>query len=329
MKPQFEHIPYAELNRFYSEVVASMHLALRPLATDMRVLRHEEMERHTDQIAEEIYQPQYSYVPWMVADYFGMAHDDAALVKLGKAWWLTIIDVVITDQIVDRQVPDLVGIPLMLQHLRLHSERLYRDVFDSSAPFWARYQAALAGVWDALAHETYCVDAHQQVYTDEQMQHVCKLRSDLIGTIVAALGDISGQAAPVEPLSRFYENLTFADQLLDDSSDWKGDLAVGRHTLPIVMAADAGNIPLAEIALVPRAEIELLMDRHGVLVELAARATALLEDGDTALASLSPSATPLRGILRERIKTGQHAIKRYTAMRHMTAFIHRLEHGKA
>jgi hypothetical protein len=235
--------------------------------------------------------------------------------------------VVITDQMVDRQTPDIAEIPLMLQHLRLHSERLYREVFGSDAPFWSRYTPALAGVWDALAHETYCVDAHKQVYTAEEMQHVCKLRSNLMGAIVAALGDLSGNAAPVSPLSRFYENLTFADQLLDDTSDWKGDLAVGRHTLPIVMALDAANIPLADAALVPAAEFELLMDKHRVLVQLAERATTLLEDGDAALASLAPAETPLRDVLRERLKTSRHAVKRYNAMRHMTAFIHRLAHG--
>lgn len=328
MKPQFAAIPYAELNRFYAEVVAGMHVSLRPLATDMRVLRHEDAERHTDQIAEEIYQPQYTYVPWMAADYFGIALDDAALVRLGKAWWLTIIDIVITDQMVDRQTPDIAEIPLMLRHLRLHSDRLYREVFGSSAPFWTRYPTALAGVWDALAHETYCVDQHQQVYTAEAMQHVCKLRSDLMGTIVAALGDLSGNSAPVAPLCRFYEDITFADQLLDDASDWKGDLAVGRRTLPIVLAADAGNIPLHEIGLVAQSEIELLMDRHRVLVGLAERAAALFEDADAALASLPPDETPLRAVIRERLKTARHAIKRYHAMRHMTAFIHRLEHGK-
>jgi hypothetical protein len=327
MSFHFEHIPYAELNRFYAEVVGRMHVSLRPLATDMRILRHEADERHSDNIAEEIYQPQYSHLPWMVAPYFDVPDD--LLLKIGKAWWLTILDVVITDQIVDRQVPDFAGIPLMLQHVRGEAGRMYRQVFGHSERFWDRYEATLAGVWDALAHETYCVDQHQQVYSYEEMRRVCKSRSDLLCTIIGAMGDVSasGQNAAIEPLCHFYENLTFADQLLDDASDWKGDLKTGRYTLPIVMALEAAKIPLEDAPTLSLADFDLLMDRHRVLVRLSEQATTLLEECEQALSSLSPAETSLYHVLRQRLQTARYASKRYQTMRHMTAFLQKLSHG--
>ena len=318
------HIPYQELNRFYAEdVIGTMHVSLKPLATDLRILRHETLEHHTENIAEELYQPQYSYVPWMVADYFDLPND--LLLKIGKAWWLTIIDVVITDQGVDRQLPDLPAIPLMLQHIRLHAERLYLQAFGDLALFWSRYHTTLAGIWNALAHETYCVDAHQQVYTFEEMRKVCKYRSDLIGTIIMIMGHVSGRTSPVEPLCQFYENLTFADQLLDDANDWKGDFGMGRYTLPIVMALEAENIPLANAGQISVDEFQLSMDRHRILVQLAEHAASLLEEAQTVLSALPRTDSPLHEVLRQRLIVAQRANKRYHAMRMMMAFLNRLQ----
>lgn len=323
MPAAYDRIPYSELNRFYAEIVGAMHPALRPLATDLRVLRHDPVETHTANIAQELYQAQYSYVPWMVADY--LALPETQLLTVGKAWWLTIIEVVITDQIVDRQVPDIPTLPLMLQHLRLHAEQLYRAAFAADAPFWSPFQAARLGIWNGLAHETYCVDDHQQVYTFAEMQAVCRSRSDLIGALLRGMGWLAGSgSAAAEPLCTFYENLTFADQLLDDASDWKSDFAGGRRTLPVVMALEKGGYASAAGADVPLAELELLVDRHRVLVEMAETATTLLETAQAALDSLAPDATPLRAVLDERLKVARYAAQRYHTLRAMTGFLERL-----
>ncbi len=317
-----DRIPYAELNRFYAELVGEMHVALRPLATDLRILRHDPIEAHTENIAQELYQPQYSYVPWMVADY--LALPEAQLFTVGKAWWLTIIEVVITDQMVDRQVPDIPTIPLMLQHIRLRAEQLYRDAFGASAPFWSAFQAARSGIWNGLAHETYCVDAHQQVYTFGEMKSVCKSRSDLIAALLRGMGWLSGNDQAVAPLCMFYENLTFADQLLDDASDWKSDYADGRRTLPVVLALEKGSLAPEDLAGLTVGDLELLINRHRVLVSLAETATTLLEDAQAALDALPAENTVLGAVLGERLKVARHATQRYQTMRAMTGFLQRL-----
>lgn len=323
MTLNLEDIPYQELNRFYAEVVSGMHVSLQPLATDLRVLRHEAVERHTENIAQDVYQPQYSFVPWMVAECFDVPND--LLLRIGKAWWLTIIDVVITDQMVDKQLPESSLIPLMLQHIRLHAERLYREAFGDAEFFWSRYDAAQMGIWNALAHETYCVDAHQQVYSIDEMQHVCKSRSDLIGAVISSMGQVSGQLRPVEALCKFYENLTFADQLLDDANDWKGDFASGRHTLPIVLAFEKENTLLENADQYTIDQVQVWVDRHRVLIGMADHATTLLEDAQTALRGIVPDESRLYEIVRQRLEVAHHAHKRYNATRLMTAFLKRLE----
>jgi len=323
MTPNLDHIPYQALNRFYAEVVGGLHVSLRPLATDLRILRHEAVERHTSNIAQELYQPQYSYVPWMVAEFFEI--DDALLLTLGKAWWLTIMDVVITDQAVDQQLPDIPTISLLLQHLRLHAQGLYLEAFGSSELFWPRYQAAIAGVWNALAHETYCVDAHQQAYSFDEMKQVCNSRSDLIGAIIWMMGHASGQPQAVTPLCTFYENLTFADQLLDDANDWKADFSSGRYTLPVILALEAEQLSLDDARQLSLDDFQLLINRHRILVRLSEAAAELLEGAAAALRTTSLSDSHLHDVLRQRQQVARRTSHRYTTTRLMSGFLKRLE----
>lgn len=323
MRVSPDHIPYAALNRFYAEFVRGLHVSLQPLATDLRILRHDAVESHTGNIAEELYQPQYSYVPWMAARFFPL--DDAQLLSIGTAWWFTIIDVVITDQMVDQQLPDIPTIPLLLHHLRLTEEQLYRDAFGSDELFWSRYRQTIAGVWNTLAHETYCVDAHLQPYTFEAMQAVCKSRSDLIGTILYMLGQVCGDSRNVEPLSVFYEKLTFADQLLDDANDWKADFAGGRYTLPVIRALEAEKRTLADAQTMTVDDAQLAIVRHRILVEMAEYAAQLLDEAGDALRATSVDDSPLHEVLRQRQHVAQRAHQRYTTTRLMTGFLKRLQ----
>jgi len=323
MTLNLDHIPYQELNRFYAEFVSGLHVSLQPLATDLRILRHEAVERHTSNIAQELYQPQYSYVPWMVAEFFDV--DDALLLKIGKAWWFTIMDVVITDQAVDQQLPDIPTISLLLQHLRRNADRLYLQAFGSSEWFWTRYHAAIAGVWNALAHETYCVDAHQQAYSFEDMKHVCNSRSDLIGAIIQTMGHVSGQTRAVEPLCTFYENLTFADQLLDDANDWKADFSSGRYTLPIILALEVEGLSLTDARQLSLDHLQSFIDKHQILVRLSDHAAELLQGACAALATTPLSDSYLHAVLRQRQEVTRRASRRYNTTRLMSGFLKKLE----
>ena len=318
-----DHIPYQELNRFYAAFVRELHVSLQPLATDLRILRHEAVEQHTSNIAQDVYQPQYSHVPWMVAAYFDIEPD--LLLTIGKAWWLTILDVVITDQAVDRQLPDIPTISLLLQHLRLKAEALYLEAFGNSDTFWPRYHAALAGVWNALAHETHCVDAHQQPYRFEDMKQVCRSRSDLVAAIISMMGQVGGSTAAVEPLSTFYENLTFADQLLDDANDWKADFASGRYTLPVTWAFEAEGISLDDTRHMSPDDVRWLIDRHRVLVRMSDHAAELLAGAEAALRRTALDESHLHDVLRRRLQVAQRARRRYQTTRLMSGFLKRLE----
>lgn len=321
---QPDQVPYSEINRFYfEEVVGTMHPSIQPLATDFRVLHHEPEARHSRQIAEELYQPQYSHVPYMVAEYFDLPPD--LLLKIGKGWWLSIIDVVVTDQAVDRQLPDIPAISLMTHHVRLHAQRMFRAAFSDSEFFWTLYHAAHAGIWNGLAHESHCVDAHEQVYTFEEMQHVCASRSNFIAMILTMMARLSDREAFAAPLITVYENLTFADQLLDDANDWKGDFRGGRHTLPVVMAAREEGIPLSQASDYEIEEFTYWLDRHSILIYMAETAASLLTEAQAALDSLPANTSPLREVLTQRLGVARHAVKRYHAMRAMTALLKRAD----
>lgn len=315
-------VPFAALNAFYfEEIVASMHISLQPLATDRRVLRHEAEESHITAI--DLYQPQYSYIPWMLGEVFGM--DSEMLLKIGKAWWLTVMDIVITDHAVDQQLPKIATIPLVQQHIRIHAERLYREAFGDSEVFWSKYHPSMTQHWNAVAHEVYCMEQHQQPYTYDEMKQVYEDKTAIIRALIAVMAEMSGKPDFVEPLNRFYSRVTLTDQLLDDASDWKDDFSEGRYTMPVVQALQSAGLPYENAGEMDEKALELLIDQQQVLVGMAKRAVELLNEAKDELEKIGSSAAHLTAITDKRLAVAEKAVKRYRTMRFLSGFVQALQ----
>ncbi len=156
------------------------------------------------------------------------------------------------------------------------------------------------------------------------MRQVCKSRSDLIGAIITTMAEISGQPERAEPLCAYYTHLTFVDQLLDDANDWRDDFEGGRWTLPVVLALDAENRPIEDVAQVSGDELQFWIDRHRVLVQMAELAETLLSEARAALQTLPLDDSPLHTVLAQREQVAARAHQRYDTLRLMTGFLKRL-----
>jgi hypothetical protein len=319
-------IPYEAINEFYLEtLVPSLHPILQKLALDRRILRHED-DNLPLETTEGLYQSQYSHVPWMLYDFFPVPDD--ALMTIGKAWFLLVIDIVITDHFVDRQLPDLSAITLFQQHIRLQSERLFREVMQDANWFWQQYYDSIQANLNAIAHESYCVDEHHLAYTLEEMRKVYHDKSALIRLLTAAMASLCGKTDYVEAICQFYEQLSLADQLLDDSMDWEGDFVQGRYTLPVVMALEAAQMNLEDAKALNPKQLERLLAKHGILQKITEISSDLLGSARAAVATVPSADARLARVIDERLAIAAHARKRYEALGFLTCFLQALSRDK-
>lgn len=305
-------IPFDKLDHFYfNEFIPSLHPLIQDIAIDRHFLRHEEDVEPLTSIAG-LYQQQYIYMPWLLLEHFPMS--DKMVFELGKAWILKIIDFVITDNIIDKQVPDNVAVTLYHQQLRNYTDHILHTMLGESTEFWSRYFQANVDLANVNALEIHCVVNHNAPYTLDVMKQLYRGRSAFFISFIYAMGELSGDMTLVQPLSNFYEKMALADQLLDDAADWRDDFREGRYTLPVVMALEVANIDFFDAEAISESVIDKTIITHEILQSIADMALSLFSEIETLLEENNMNNSHLSKFIQERIALAQHSKQRYNAL---------------
>ncbi|MEM9952401.1 MAG: hypothetical protein AAF846_12405 [Chloroflexota bacterium] len=305
-------IPYQALDQFYFEdFVANLHSILQTLAVDKHLLRHERDAEPLTTI-KGLYQEQYLYMPYLLVDFFPI--NDTQLSVIGQAWILRIIDFVMTDNIIDRQVPDNPLILLFHQHLRTQSDQLFHQVIGTDEAFWAHYYQVNHALNNANALEVYCVDQHQQPYTLDVMTEIYEARSALLGIVIHVMARLTDRLDEIEPFLQYYQKIALADQLLDDAADWRDDFRDGRYTLPIVKALQVENIAFDKAHTLSEADYQTMITRHSILQEMTHLAIGQYEEVHHMLEQLNALDSALTKFLQGRMDVAEHSMRRYNAI---------------
>ncbi|MEO1289977.1 MAG: hypothetical protein AAFV93_19650 [Chloroflexota bacterium] len=305
-------IPYQALDQFYfDEFVANLHPTLQTLAVDKHLLRHE-LDAEPLMTIKGLYQEQYLYMPYLLVDFFPI--NDTQLSIVGQAWILRIIDFVMTDNIIDRQVPDNPLIVLFHQHLRTQSDQLFHQVIGDNRAFWAHYYQVNHALNNANALEVYCVDQHRQPYTLDVMTEIYEARSALLGIVIHVMARLTDRLDEIEPFLQYYQKIALADQLLDDAADWRDDFRDGRYTLPIVKALQAENIPFDKAHTLSEADYQIMITRHSILQLMNHLAIGQYEEVHHMLEQLNALDSALAKFLQGRMDVAEHSMRRYNAI---------------
>lgn len=312
-------IPYNQLDTaYFDEFIPSLHPSLRPLATDLRILRHETVERHISTV-EKLYKVHVGFIPWLLDDIFVVQSEDVLI--LGTAWLLTFIDVAMTDSLVDSELPTEPLLPLLQQQIRLQAEKNYRQVFPSSLIFWSAYSQAYIDGLNGLAHEAYCTDAHQEAYTYAQLEEVYQGKGAIYRLMVKAMAELSGQNAICSQIEAVYHKLALVDQLLDDASDWQDDFERKHITVPIIMAIHSADFPFSDIHNLRPEELEGWLYYFNIFVQIADSCLDLLSSAQAILNDLNLDESKLAHFVAKRHRIVTRRKAQYKGLRMLKAML--------
>ena len=317
------NIPFDALDAFYfGGVVPSMPLSLQGLAVDSRILCHSP-EKSEVQSIRHVFGPEFHhfYIPFVLDDIFSVP--EQTLLTLGKAWLLTMVDIIITDNGIDLQLPAIPIIPLLQQQMRHHSLRLYRELFGQSETFWRNYDLCLGAYWTALAQEfdhqlrrTYTADAAQQIATGKGATY---------RLMIDAMSELSGDRSAVAPLHRIFHQIMSVELILDDACDWQEDAANGRVSLPIMLALERATIPMTELETLSTDALANLLVSHSILLSLADQCLESLESARTDLVNAHLEETKVAAIVRNHTHLAQRFKEQCQAQRFLGAVSTMLE----
>ena len=302
-------IPIEALNRFYfDEVVGQMPLSLRGLVVDPTILRGAPTTDPPIETLDHLYINHYLFIPWLLDDIFQVSEE----VRLtnGQAYLLLMIALVLFDQIVDRQMPDIPTIPIAQQHLLFKAREVFERQFKTSAQFWSHYYKCINEILEGLALESDCLDAHRHPYTYQMMQKVCTGKGAMLRIPLNALALASGNNSDLALLNVTLNNLLLVDQLSNDARDWKIDYRANRITLPVVRVLEANHLSLDAISDLSLDELGTQLERHGVLVTMIDDAQSLLKETLAGLSEVGLEQTKLSAFCNTRLEQLQRD-KRY------------------
>ncbi|MCU0499890.1 MAG: hypothetical protein MUF87_21275 [Anaerolineae bacterium] len=316
-------IAFDELDTFYFGLFRDqLHPSMRDIVIDHGFLHHAPEKGQIKTLHDLSYQFYHIYVPLVLDDIFVMEH--AQLVELGKAWLLTIIDLIVTDHQLDQELPDLQVIPLVINQIRQQAFELYRHLLPFSSTFWDAYHHAHQLYWNTLAHENYCVDQHREPYTLAVMQTIAHGKAAYYRMGIHASGELSGRPDLIEPIQAVYDRLVFVDLLLDDAVDWEVDFQRGRYTVPIVQAAQIAQIPIDQLASWTMPQLEQIILNHQLQLELSQKAMTLLEESMAILQTHHYAESKIGQFIRERKRIAEQSVQRYHKLHSLNNFINRL-----
>lgn len=315
--PNFsQEIPFTALNvYFFQEIVGNLHPSLVEVVTDLRYLHHAPTS-HTIRSVEEFW-PDFGYyymcIPWILDDIFPMSEAD--LLTLGKALLLEFMDNIVTDNLIDGQLPNPLLATLALNELRHQAAVEFRKFPQLSSQFWALYDTSYSAFWKALAHESYCLAEQKAVYTMEDFLSVCKGKIAPYEHCIHALAEISGKSELNETIKNIYYNLFLADALGDDVGDWRDDAQDGRRSLPIVLGMQKVGMNPENFSQLSLDELESIMTRGEILLEMLEKALGHLNLAQSELAALGYQDSKLGAILKARFATLDDSLRRFSAVR--------------
>lgn len=316
-------IPFDEFDAFYFGAFRDqLHPTLRDVLIDHGFLHHAPEKGQIKTLHDLSYQFYHIYVPLVLDDVFVMDH--AQLVELGKAWLLTIIDLIVTDHQLDQELPDLRVIPLVINQIRNQAFEQYRRLLPLSSPFWEIYSETHRLFWNTLAHETYCVDQHREPYTLAVMESIAYGKGAYYRMGIQASGELSGRPDRIAPIQAVYDRLVFVDLLLDDAVDWEVDFQRGRYTVPIVKAAQIAQIPIDQLASWTIPQLEQMILDHQLQLEMSQKAMTLLDESMAILQAHDCTEFKIAQFIRERKVIAEQSIQRYHKLHSLNNFINRL-----
>jgi hypothetical protein len=320
------NIPFEALNQFYfQEFRDSLYPSLQPYISDKRILHHAPDEEHITTLAHFTYRWHHAYVPYMLDDLFHLS--DEILLSIGKAWLLWLIDLVLVDNTVDKQDPGIPTAILFQRHLRTCADDIMRKLLPQSSLFWQHYTDAHQVYWNALAHEAYCVDQHQKPFTLDEMKQANDGKLMFYYLFIEAMTELSDRLDYIEPIRAIYYRINLMDLLLDDILDWKEDFARGRILYPLVLALEAESVPLAQAISLTEDEVQALMTKHNVAVQIAEDAITVIQEAIDRLKEIGCMESKLGRVAQERMQAALDARRIYQNVRPLYFFIEALKRG--
>lgn len=168
-------------------------------------------------------------LPLLIASAFpGVSEDDLQTVT--TAGHLLANSIIVYDDLMDREEDsDLSVDPLRGQALQFEAYQLLYSVLDADSPFWPALRRLFVEYSEACLTEIAFVRSKMSWddLSEDKLMDVGRKKSGLSKAAAVALQALSSTNEPVEPIQSSIENVYLAYQMLDDLSDWRGDLQRG------------------------------------------------------------------------------------------------------
>lgn len=128
---------------------------------------------------------------------------------------------------------------LRVQAMQFEGYQILYGLFPARACFWDRFRDYLSLYADACVNEKRFAapEAGWGELSRDLALRMAKGKSSLAKFVVAGLGELAGDEAPIDPLTRALDRYYIARQMVDDLSDWRQDLERGYPSLLLARVA--------------------------------------------------------------------------------------------
>lgn len=311
------------LDNFYlHEVLPRLHPQLRALAVDSRVMYHAEEYYELESIIGKI-AVVYWTNPWWLADIFPVTPEQCESLAKGVA--LLFAQYLVSDNIVDGQVPDHPLIPILSQQLGVQAARQFMTILPGNHRFWATYYDGGERFLNGLALGYESLIEHRTKFSPEIMRVIDAGIAHPFRVNCTAMGILSQREALIEPISQIYELMTLADQYGDDAIDWQDDYEAKRATLPIVMLSEAEDMAYDDIFNLSVDEMENLLNKNQILQQMIDYAQEYLREAK-ALLPQDCHNTWLANFIESRQEDERRRKRNFTAIALLRTLSSRLSH---
>lgn len=319
---RFPDIPYEMLDHFlFEEFIGKLHPSLRHILRDVEYMQNssetEEITSIRDWWNVEI--PYYTCTPWFIKD--ALPVSDKQMDVLGKVHLLYYADSILTDNLVDAQVPEVPGAFLASSQLRTKGLYYWLSLFEHDHAFWRIFQDTERKCYWGLAHELAIVEHHRIPYTVEEYAKVTDGKFAIYERLIRAMAYLSDAPHNLEPVLQAFRGLFIADCLFDDAADWQDDARTGRRTLPIVLAMQATNTPLERFGDLSISELEALINRSNMLPRHTQKALEYLENARDTLHEAELGDRYLAHLIERNYENAVESNKVYRIARGFDSFI--------
>lgn len=181
----------------------------------------------------------YDGHPYLFLEAFeGLSREEVAPLALAARLFASAV--LVADDVMDDPLTPGERLEATLRVQALHCEGyqlLYR-LIPAEDPFWARLRTCLSDYAYACVEERSFADGVRKWgdFDDARALRIARDKGALARFPVAALAAMSGEEAPVEPLTESVACYYAARQMVDDLADWREDFELGTPSLLLVRA---------------------------------------------------------------------------------------------